>query len=256
MRKERFQKVEESVKPLLAQLKAATTEDAVLDILWCSSLFQGMGSYEEVYESVQGKLEAMWADKRTHRELAADAEFALGKCFPMPLFRAAANTCLKNGWHAESFLLSLLNNIPFCEHRATRITPGVGKEVTQLPEVPDITSVAPPPLDSEQEGPPKKRKKREDKEETSDEVEARELHDGRLQEWLKKVDEMYGSDGLLDVKAGDYVHSISPGIPVMLAGPTSSRKSSQCDFARFLIQARLRLFFSCTLCLCSFFSSF
>lgn len=199
-----------------------------------SNLFDKLGSYEQIYDTVRKRLEEIWADERTHRDLNLDPECAFSTHFPMPFFRAAETVALKNGWHLESFLLSLMNNVPFLEHRATRLTPTAGKHIQELQEVPEITSSAPPP--SEVERPKKKMKKGDDAH--SDDDEAKEAQDAALQAWLQKSNEMYGSDSLLHVHAGDYVHQISPGIPVILAGPASSRKSSQCEFTTSLIQAK------------------
>ena len=40
-----------------------------------------------------------------------------------PPTQMSETIAFKHGWHLESLLLSLLNNIPFIEHRATRPTP-------------------------------------------------------------------------------------------------------------------------------------
>ena len=135
-------------------------------------------------------------------------------------------------------MLSLLNNLPFIEHRATRLTPTAGKQLEQLVQIPAVTSSAPPPKDGDTESNGAKRRKTEDTEESNEQAEARDAQDPDLQAWLQEASKMYGADGLLSVKPGEYVHQISPGIPVMLAGPASSRKSSQCEFTRSLLQAR------------------
>ncbi|CAJ1453669.1 unnamed protein product, partial [Effrenium voratum] len=49
---------------------------------------------------------------------------------------------LKNGWRRETLLLSLLNNVAFLEHRATRLTPEAGQRLEELFEVPEIATSA------------------------------------------------------------------------------------------------------------------
>ena len=236
--KNKAQSIQEPVEPFLAKLHNAQDEDQVLDVLWPPYLFQNMRTCDEIFDTIQSKLSEIWQDTRTHREIALDSEFTLSKVFPRPFYKAAEAVALHNGWHLESFMLSLLNNLPFIEHRATRLTPTAGKQLEQLVQIPAVTSSAPPPKDGDTESNGAKRRKTEDTEESNEQAEARDAQDPDLQAWLQEASKMYGADGLLSVKPGEYVHQISPGIPVMLAGPASSRKSSQCEFTRSLLQAR------------------
>ena len=237
--KNKAQSIQEPVEPFLAKLHNAQDEDQVLDVLWPPYLFQNMRTCDEIFDTIQSKLSEIWQDTRTHREIALDSEFTLAKVFPRPFYKAAEAVALHNGWHLESFMLSLLNNLPFIEHRATRLTPTAGKQLEQLVQIPAVTSSAPPPKDGDTESNGAKRRKTEDTEESNEQAEARDVQDPDLQAWLQEASkQMYGADGLLSVKPGEYVHQISPGIPVMLAGPASSRKSSQCEFTRSLLQAR------------------
>ena len=88
-----------------------------------------MRTCDEIFDTIQSKLSEIWQDTRTHREIALDSEFTLAKVFPRPFYKAAEAVALHNGWHLESFMLSLLNNLPFIEHRATRLTPTAGKQL-------------------------------------------------------------------------------------------------------------------------------
>ena len=58
--------------------------------------------------------------------------------FPAPFYKASQRLCLKNGWHLGSFLLSMQNNIAYCEHRCTKLTPEVAKSERSFEEAPKI----------------------------------------------------------------------------------------------------------------------
>ena len=52
----------------------------------------------------------------------------------------------------------------------------------------------------------------------------------KLAEYRGRESLAQGGDLGWDVEEENYVHEISPGIPVLLAGSASSRKSSNCQF--------------------------
>ena len=62
--------------------------------------------------------------------------------FPAPFYKASQRLCLKNGWHLGSFLLSMQNNIAYCEHRCTKLTPEVAKSERSFEEAPIFERVA------------------------------------------------------------------------------------------------------------------
>ena len=62
--------------------------------------------------------------------------------FPAPFYKASQRLCLKNGWHLGSFLLSMQNNIAYCKHRCTKLTPEVAKSERSFEEAPIFERVA------------------------------------------------------------------------------------------------------------------
>ena len=73
---------------------------------------------------------------------ATAEEHDSSRSYPQPFYKAAQRLCLKNGWHLGSFLLSMYNNLAFCEHRSTRLTPEVGRAERHVEESPIYEHVA------------------------------------------------------------------------------------------------------------------
>ena len=279
---------EDPLKAILAEVRAAAAQEDVLDTLWSKHLFRSMKDEQSTYNFIQAELERMQQEEVCHREIAADPDCDLTNCFPLPFLKAAQGVSLKNGWHCETLLLSLLNNLAFLEHRSTRLSSEVGKALLSLEEIPDVAS-GPIPLPPDAAEPkPKRRRKRtaaeavaDDDKDTQEErseapvldpaaleaalesaVASAELQGHRPQQvafqevldaykrlhketaqareqlhklWRERL--MFDQDGLLAVQEEEYVHEVAPAIPVLLAGPASSRKSTNCTFAMRLMTA-------------------
>ena len=218
---------------------------------------------------------------KKNRDIAADPDHDHTTCFPLPFFKAVHSVSLKNGWHLESLLLSLFNNVAFLEHRCTRLSSEVGQEIAQLSNVPEVASgPVPLPADAQAAAEPQKKKRRkkgrsrqEEEEEdfegdvseaavldpaafeaaieaavASAEIAGRSFQETTFEEvlqafnranpksqteeaaqllrklWNEKL--LYDDDGLLKLRQEEYVHEVAPAIPVLLAGPASSRKST------------------------------
>ena len=80
-----------------------------------SDLFDGFSDEAAIEKTMHNLLDAMVADKRTHRELA------ISGMAPLPHIEAAKALCLKNGLHPETFLLLIHSNLTWLEHHTSRL---------------------------------------------------------------------------------------------------------------------------------------
>ena len=78
-------------------------------------LFDGFSDEATIEKTMHNLLDAMVADKRTHRELA------ISGMAPLPHIEAAKALCLKNGLHPETFLLLIHSNLTWLEHHTSRL---------------------------------------------------------------------------------------------------------------------------------------
>ena len=117
-----------------------------------------MKNPDETYAFVQDQLQSMWGEELSHRDIACDPDHDDATCYPAPFLKAIQSISLKNGWHCESLLLSIMNNVAFLEHQATRLTSQVGKTEQRLVDVPEITVDVPGPVDPIQTRRGRKRK--------------------------------------------------------------------------------------------------
>ncbi|CAJ1434066.1 unnamed protein product [Effrenium voratum] len=65
---------------ILLQLRQAVTEEQFEDLLFHDRLFEGMRNKDETYETIKANLASAWQDTRTHRQLAAEADFDIRLC--------------------------------------------------------------------------------------------------------------------------------------------------------------------------------
>ena len=84
-------------------------------------LFDGFSDEATIEKTMHNLLDAMVADKRTHRELAMRYDFSISGMAPLPHIEAAKALCLKNGLHPETFLLLIHSNLTWLEHPTSRL---------------------------------------------------------------------------------------------------------------------------------------
>ncbi|CAL1158597.1 unnamed protein product [Cladocopium goreaui] len=127
----------------LAASGRATSMDQVNQVLWDKTLFKHIEDVDSLYGYVHSMLDrAHSEEERNHRDLSADPDYDGSRNFPAPFYKASQRLCLKNGWHLGSFLLSMQNNIAYCEHRCTKLTPEVAKSERSFEEAPIFERVA------------------------------------------------------------------------------------------------------------------
>ncbi|CAJ1430272.1 unnamed protein product, partial [Effrenium voratum] len=257
---------EDPLKAILAEVRAAAAQEDVLDTLWSKHLFRSMKDEQSTYNFIQAELERMQQEEVCHREIAADPDCDLTNCFPLPFLKAAQGVSLKNGWRCETLLLSLLNNLAFLEHRSTRLSSEVGKALLSLEEMRRKRNAAEAVADDDKDTQEERseapvldpaaleaalesavasaelqghRPQQVAFQEVLDAYKRLHKETAQAREQLHKLWErlMFDQDGLLAVQEEEYVREVAPAIPVLLAGPASSRKSTNCTFAMRLMTA-------------------
>ena len=73
--------------------------------LYPPGLFTGLKNERQVGRTVKRWLEDVFADSRTHIELANDSvNLCIHDLCPAPIAKAIRNICLSQGWHAETLV--------------------------------------------------------------------------------------------------------------------------------------------------------
>ena len=119
--KAKAQAVEDPVESLVKALKACASADAVEELIWPEDHFDGMDGEDELYTTIRDTLDHIVESEKSHREIATDVRFTLRRLMPEPFRLAAETLCIAEGWHPESFVSCMDNNIAFLEEPGTAL---------------------------------------------------------------------------------------------------------------------------------------
>ena len=96
------------IVPLLEEMKNATGDERLSDLIDPKDLFQGCKTKEDLYPKTYEFLEDLVAsDSRSVLDIGADAAFSVALVLPKPLAVAVNTTAIAEGWDAEALAQGL-----------------------------------------------------------------------------------------------------------------------------------------------------
>lgn len=105
----------------IKSVQAATTFEQLIQVMWPADIAEGFATEDEIYNTIQKRLEDMVDGTRSHRELAEDSDFNMRLLMPRQTLSAVHTCAEKNGWHPESLMLCVISNLMWLENPATRL---------------------------------------------------------------------------------------------------------------------------------------